>query len=62
MCVCVCVCARARVHVLYGASSSGGQKRALEPLDLDLQVVVNASLMWNQVLVTTELSFPAPWV
>ena len=37
MCVCVCVCVYARVY----AVPPEGQKRALDPLELELWVVVS---------------------
>ena len=37
---CVCVRVRARVHYMC-PGALGGQKRALDPLELELQVVVS---------------------
>ena len=46
VCVCVCVCVRvcACVHKLHTCSAHGGQKGALDPLELELQVVVSLPL------------------
>jgi hypothetical protein len=45
VCVCVCVCMCECVYVCVYMGNCGGQKRELDPLELELQAVVGSPMM-----------------